>query len=280
MTNLITSRVALIRQPGPRLADGLVTHIERQAVDVDLAHQQWQSCVAAMTSAGWTTIEVAAADECADAVFIEDTAVIFGSRAVIARPGATSRRAETPDVQAALVDLGYAVTAIEAPGTLDGGDVLKVGSTMYIGLGGRTNTEGIAQAAAAFAPDGVEVATVPTTKVLHLKSAITALPDGRIIGYPPVVDDPSLFESFVAMPEESGAHVVDLGDGQLLMAASAPQSIAKVRTLGFEPVVVDICEFEKLEGCVTCLSIRLRNVPTAPNSETSPAGAARSGPAD
>jgi dimethylargininase len=142
--------------------------------------------------------------------------------------------------------------------------VLKVGSTIYIGLGGRTNAEGIEQARAFFGAEGAQVVAVPTTKVLHLKSAVTALPDGTVIGYEPVVDDPGMFESFLAMPEEAGAHVVDLGDGKLLMAASCPRSVDVVAAMGYEPVVVDIGEFEKLEGCVTCLSIRLRHHPTSP----------------
>lgn len=256
-----TSRLALIRRPGPRISEGLVTHLEREPVDAELAVRQWQTYVDAMTANGWTVAEVPEADDCADAVFIEDTAVVFGETALICRPGAPSRRPETPAVQAALEHRGYAVRTIEPPGTLDGGDVMKVGSTMYIGQGGRTNESGIRQAADAFAAAGVTVVAVPTTRVLHLKSAVTALPDGRVIGYEPVVDDPTIFPSFLAMPEEAGAHVVDLGAGKLLMAASAPRSASLITDLGYEPVVVDIGEFEKLEGCVTCLSIRLRHAP-------------------
>jgi dimethylargininase len=94
--------------------------------------------------------------------------------------------------------------------------------------------------------------------VLHLKSAVTALPDGTVIGYEPLVDDPAAFESYLTVPEEAGSHVVLLGEDRLLMAASAPKSAELFRELGYTPVVVDISEFEKLEGCVTCLSVRLR----------------------
>jgi dimethylargininase len=99
---------------------------------------------------------------------------------------------------------------------------------------------------------------VPLHKVLHLKSAVTALPDGSILGYPPAVDDPAFFPRFVPVPEESGAHVVLLGEGKLLMAADCPTTAAQLADLGYEPVTVDISEFQKLEGCVTCLSVRLR----------------------
>ncbi len=98
---------------------------------------------------------------------------------------------------------------------------------------------------------------VPLTKVLHLKSAVTALPDGTVIGYPPLVDDPSVFGRFLPVPEPSGAHVVLLDGTQVLMAADAPRSAALFKSLGYQPVVVDIGEFEKLEGCVTCLSVRV-----------------------
>jgi dimethylargininase len=99
---------------------------------------------------------------------------------------------------------------------------------------------------------------VPVTKVLHLKSAVTALPDGTVIGFPPLVDDPTLFPTFLPVPEEAGAHVVLLGDNRVLMAASAPATAAMFAGMGLTPVTVDISEFEKLEGCVTCLSVRLR----------------------
>jgi dimethylargininase len=105
------------------------------------------------------------------------------------------------------------------------------------------------------------VVVVPILKVLHLKSAVTALPDGSVIGFVPLVDDPSLFPRFMPVPEESGSHVVLLGENRLLMASDCPQSAAMFAGLGYEPVTVDIGEFQKLEGCVTCLSVRLRGLP-------------------
>ena len=96
------------------------------------------------------------------------------------------------------------------------------------------------------------------SKVLHLKSAVTALPDGTVVGFLPLVDDPIVFDRFLAVPEESGAHVVLLDDERVLMAASAPETARLFADRGLEPVVVDISEYERLEGCVTCLSVRLR----------------------
>jgi len=249
---------ALVRRPSPRLESGIVTHIERQPVDVALAGGQWQAYVDALNACGWATIEVPPADDCPDSVFVEDTMLAFGDLAIVSRPGAQERRPEIDVMPELLTSLGMTVEHIREPGTVDGGDVLKVGNVVYVGAGGRTNADGIRQMRALLEPRGAHVIAVPVTKVLHLKSAVTALPDGTIIGFEPVVDDPRIFPSFRAMPEESGAHVVVIDADSVLMAADCPQSAALVRSLGYDVVTVDISEFEKLEGCVTCLSVRLR----------------------
>ncbi|MFF7933457.1 MULTISPECIES: dimethylargininase [unclassified Streptomyces] len=254
------SKKALVRRPSPRLAEGLVTHVEREKVDVDLALEQWEAYVEALRAHGWETVEVDPEDDCPDSVFVEDTVVMYKNVALIARSGAESRREETTGVEEAVARLGCSVNWIWDPGTLDGGDVLKIGDTIYVGRSGRTNAAGIQQLRAAFEPLGARVVAVPVSKVLHLKSAVTALPDGTVVGHIPKVDRPALFPRFLSVPEEAGAHVVLLGGPQLLMAASAPKTAELYADLGFEPVVVDISEFEKLEGCVTCLSVRLREL--------------------
>ncbi|MFF9407651.1 dimethylargininase [Streptomyces anandii] len=254
------SQKALVRRPSPRLAEGLVTHIEREQVDVELALRQWEEYVETLRTHGWETVEVEEADDCPDSVFVEDTVVMYRNVALITRPGAESRRAETAGVEEAVARLGCSVNWVWEPGTLEGGDVLKIGDTVYVGRGGRTNAAGVQQLRAAFEPLGARVVAVPVSKVLHLKSAVTALPDGTVIGHIPKVDTPSLYPGFLPVPEESGGHVVLLGGGKLLMAASAPKTAELLGDLGFEPVLVDISEFEKLEGCVTCLSVRLRGL--------------------
>jgi dimethylargininase len=240
------------------LADGLVTHIDRSAIDLDLAIEQWTMYVQALADAGWSVVEVEPADDCPDAVFVEDAVVVFDDLAVVARPGAESRRGETAGAAAAVAAAMLDVRHIVAPGTLDGGDVLKVGRTAFVGIGGRTNQAGVDQLAAVLGPLGWRVVPVPVSKVLHLKSAVTALPDGTVIGHPELVHDISGFDRFMAVPEPEGAHVVLLNNERLLMSANAPRSAALFRSIGYQPVVVDISEFEKLEGCVTCLSVRLR----------------------
>jgi dimethylargininase len=249
---------ALVRRPGPRLAEGLVTHIDRQPVDLDLAVRQWEGYVQALRDAGWDVAEVEPADDCPDAVFVEDAVVVYGDLAVLTRPGAGSRRDEVAGVEVAVRAAGYRVARIEAPGTLDGGDVLKWGGTVWVGQGGRSNVEGMRQLAAHLEPLGARVVGVPVSRVLHLKSAVTALPDGTVVGHAPLVDDPSVWQPFLPVPEESGAHVVLLGGQRLLMAADAPRSAELFRDLGYDVTEVDISELIKLEGCVTCLSVRMR----------------------
>ena len=249
---------ALVRRPGPRLAEGLLTHLDRTPVDVDLAVRQWEAYVAALQAEGWETLEVPSADDCPDAVFVEDTVVVYGDLAVVTRPGAEPRRPETAATEETLRGLGFRIERIEPPGTLDGGDVLKYGGTVWVGLGGRTNREGADQLAAHLVPLGARVVPVPVTKVLHLKTAVTALPDGTVVGHEPLVDDPSTWQPFLPVPEESGAHVVLLGGQTVLMADDAPRSRELFEQRGLRVVAVDISEFEKLEGCVTCLSVRLR----------------------
>ncbi len=264
MTSSPASPRALVRPPSPRLAEGLVTHLDRRPVDAELAATQWRAYVDALATAGWLPVAVPPADDCPDGVFIEDTMVVYRDVAVMARSGAPRRRAELAGAEATIESAGYRVLHIVEPGTLDGGDVLKVDSTVYVGLTERTNRTAADQLDAFLRPLGATVVLVPTTKVLHLKSAVTALPDGRVIGYPPLVDDPAAFARFMPVPEESGSHVVLLGPGadgreRLLMATGAPRTADGFAEMGYQPVLVDISEFEKLEGCVTCLSVRLRH---------------------
>ena len=232
----------------------------RPAYDVALAERQWTSYVEALRAAGWEIVEAPAAPDCPDSVFVEDTVVVYGNLAVITRPGAPERRPEPQAVEPILRELGYRVARIEAPGTLDGGDVLKHDGTVWVGLGGRTDRTGFEQLAEHLRGIAERAVAVPVSKVLHLKSAVTALPDGTVVGLPDLVDDPGVWPSFLPVPEEHGGHVVLLGGKRVLMSTSAPETADLYRGMGLDVVTVDIGEFEKLEGCVTCLSVRLRGV--------------------
>jgi dimethylargininase len=256
----------LVRRPSPALADGELTHLDREPVDSDLALRQWQGYVDAFATHGWTVQEIEPADEHPDGVFVEDSVVVFDDLAVLTSPGAASRRGEVASTERALAALPATrrleVARILPPGHLDGGDVLKVGRTAYVGLSGRTDEAAIAQLSALLTPRGWQVVTVPVTKVLHLKSGVTALPDGTVVGFPPLVDDVGAYPTFLAVPEEHGTAVVDLGDTDgrrtVLMSADAPRTAELYAARGLQVVTVPISEFEKLEGCVTCLSVRLR----------------------
>lgn len=252
----VAPRIAVVRVPSTRLAEGELTHLDRVAVDTDLVDAQWDAYVAALETHGFEIVEVEPADHLPDSVFIEDALLVFGDLAVITSPGAESRRAEIHGARETARALGLRIVELELPGTLDGGDVLVVGETVYVGRSGRTNAEGIRQLRALLAPLGLAVVAVPVTKVLHLKSAVTALPDGTVVGQAKLVEHPELFERFLALPE-AGASVVVLDAETVLMAASVPKSVALIESLGYRVVTVDISEFEKLEGCITCLSVRI-----------------------
>lgn len=249
----------LVRRPSPRLAEGELTHLEPAPVDADLALRQWRQYVDVYRAQGWEVTELAPADEHPDGVFVEDAVIMFGDIAVLTRPGADSRRGETVSARATLEAEGIRYVAIESPGTLDGGDVLKVGRTVYVGQTLRTNAAGLEQLRSLLTPRGWEVIGVPVTKVLHLKSGVTALPDGTVIGYEPLVDDPSIYPSFLPIPEEHGTAVVVLDDATVLMSSDAPRTATLFRERGLEVITTPVSEFEKLEGCVTCLSVRVRD---------------------
>ena len=261
---------ALVRRPSPRLAEGLVTHIERSdEVDADLALQQWQAYVAALVGAGYEVLEAEETPDLPDGVFLEDTMVVAGDLAVITSMQPPPRAPEVDSAREAaraagltLVELGDAPLPpdVAGPVQLDGGDVLKVGRTAYVGVGGRTTRAGAAALARHQADAGYQVETVPVSRTLHLKSQVTALPDGTVVGWPPLVDDPRYWEQatgFLAVPEEEGAHVIVLGEQRVLLSDAAPQTVELYAARGLSVVTVPTSEIAKLEGCVTCLSVRL-----------------------
>lgn len=273
----MTRGTALTRQPSSQLAEGLVTHIPRRPIDLDLAARQHDAYRAALTARGWRVRPVAPIDSCPDSVFVEDTVIVIddpttpsgaGPLAVLTRPGAPSRRPEVAGAEAAVRELGLELARIEAPGTLDGGDVLQIGSTVYVGQGGRTDTAAVRQLTRIVAARGRTVVPVALRQVLHLKSAATALPDGTVLARPDLADT-RVFPAVRVAPEEAGAHVVPLGGNDVLIAASAPRTASMLAELGFTPVVVDISEYEKLEGCVTCLCVLIPDPAQKPTATLS-----------
>jgi dimethylargininase len=253
----------LVREPSRTLADGIVTYITRTPVDYTRAKRQWTTYVDTMTKAGWSPVVVPLAAPCADSVFIEDPVFMYKDIAVLTRPATLSRRFEMVGIRDSVESLGYRVHKIEAPGTLEGGDLLVVGDDVFVGYGGRSNAHGIKQLREILRPTGAKITAVPMGPALHLKSAVTALPDGSFIGYPPALAELEVFPRFHPVPELQGSNVVVLSEDTVLIAANCRRSAALIAELGFEVVPVNISEFQKLEGDVTCLSVRLPQLTAA-----------------
>lgn len=200
-------------------------------------------------------------DDSPDACFVEDTAVITGTHALATHPGAPSRRAEVEPVAAELArDL--TVHRMTPPATLDGGDVLRIDSRLFVGLSSRTNPGGVNSLARVASRDGLEVVPVHVRGGLHLKSACT-LASATLLLYDPSVmraEDLAPFDSArvepLAAPEPAGANVLALGDA-VLVSAAAPGTAAMLRARGLDVRVVNVGEFHKGDGALTCLSLRV-----------------------
>ena len=251
--------LALTRAVSPTLADCELTHLDRTPIDVARAEAQHAAYEAVLRSLGCEVRRVPPAPEKPDAVFIEDTAIVLDEVAIITRPGAESRRTEVEPVAEALAAL-RPLHRIEAPGTLDGGDVLVVGSAIYVGRTLRTNDQGIAQLRAAVAPFGYRVIAVEVTDCLHLKTAATALDNDTVLCNPAWVD-PAVFApkaaALVADDEPNAANVVRVGE-RLLAAEGYPRTNAMLRARGYSVTTVPADELAKAEGAVSCCSLLVR----------------------
>jgi dimethylargininase len=249
--------VALVRPPSPRLADAELTHLAPRPIDAALAARQHAGYVALLERLGLDVVALPPLDAHPDGVFVEDVVVVVGDLAVVTRPGAATRRGEEDGLEEALAARGLRTARIAAPGTLDGGDVLQVGETVFVGRSTRTNADGIEQLRALVAPLGRTVVPVGVPGALHLKTGATALPDGTVLAVPGWVDVAALAPlEVVPVPEPVGANVL-LVDGTVVMADEAPRTAALVAGRGFPVEVLALSEFGKAEGSVTCLSVLL-----------------------
>ncbi|MDP1890690.1 MAG: arginine deiminase family protein [Gemmatimonadaceae bacterium] len=251
--------IAFTRDVSPAITRCELTHLARTPIDVATARAQHRAYEALLALLGCEVRRVAPAPEHPDAVFIEDTAVVLDEVAVITRPGAAMRRDEVVAVVDALAPL-RPLARIESPATLDGGDVLAIGRSVYVGMTGRTNGEGIAQLRAALAPFGYAVRGVPVTGCLHLKTAVTAVDDATVLLNPAWVSA-AAFEAYrvlaVDAAEPMAANVLRIGEA-LVYGASFPRTLERLHSAGFRPHTVDASELAKAEGAVTCCSLVLR----------------------
>lgn len=247
---------ALTRQPGPDLAGGLST-AGLGAPDPELALRQHARYVAALRGLGLRVQVLPPLAGHPDACFVEDTAVLAGSLAVVTRPGAPSRRGETGSVAAALAQWGETV-AVTAPGTLDGGDVLAVDRTCWIGLSGRTNAAGAAQLADRLAARGWSCHQVPVGAGLHLKSSVNHV-GGRTLLLTEQFAGRDVFAGWkqlvVPAGEDYACNTLWM-NGTLLVPAGFPGVAALLARTGLPLLPLDTSEFRKLDGGLTCLSLR------------------------
>lgn len=250
---------ALLRPVSPSLARCELSHLPRRPIALDRARRQHDGYAQALAALGCELLWLPAEPDLPDAVFVEDTAVVLGEIAVIARPGAESRRRETASTAAALARWRELVR-IEPPGTLDGGDVLQAGRTLYIGATRRSNAAGIAQLATAVAAYGYRVEALPVAGCLHLKSAATMVDDETILHNPRWID-PARFRGLNPLavdPDEPHAANALRVAGSILYPASCPRTADSLERRGFRLRRLDMSETEKAEGGVTCCSILFR----------------------
>ena len=248
---------ALVRELSPRIAEAELTHLERNAIDLDLARRQHAGYVALLARHGLEILTLPPLPEHPDGVFVEDVVVVVEDTAVLTRPGAPSRRGEVKSVRAPLEAHGLRIAQIDPPGTLDGGDVLQVGTTVYVGATSRSSEDGAAQLARLLAPLGRTVVRVPVAGALHLKSAATALPDGTIVAVPGCVPhDAFTGHEVIDALEPAGGDVLLLGS-TVIVSASAPRTAERIAARGFDVELVQASELEKAESGVTCMSVLL-----------------------
>ncbi len=252
-----TFHAALVRELSPRLAEGEVTFLARTTVDIERAQAQHVAYVEALRKQGLEIVRAPALPEHPDGVFVEDAVVVVGYLAILTRAGAASRRGEAASLSPVLEGRGLDVVALSSPATLDGGDVLQIEDTIFVGRTTRTNDAGIEQLRALVAPLGRTVVPVDVEAALHLKTAATALPDGRILANLDAVSSGAFHNHDVrGVDEAAGANVLLVGD-RVLLSASAPRTAAGLRRDGYDVQTVDLSELEKVEAGPTCPSVLL-----------------------
>jgi dimethylargininase len=257
-------QIALTRRVPPSIVNCELTHLKREPIDFERAAAQHRLYERALIGAGCTIKRLPSLPDLPDSVFVEDTAVVLPEVAIIARPGAESRRAEVASIADTLRPR-YPLAYIESPGTLDGGDVLQIGSTIYVGESSRTNAEAIRQLAELISSHGYRVQAVKVSGCLHLKSAVTRVADDVILLNSAWVDS-SLFTNLrqieVHPDEPFAANALWIGDN-VIYSASYDRTRQRLEEQGINVLQVETDELEKTEGAVTCCSIL---IPTAARS--------------
>jgi dimethylargininase len=247
---------ALTRPVSPNLDDCELTFLSRQNIDVAQAieqHRGYEECLARL---GVRVMRLPARPDLPDSVFVEDTAIVLDELAVITRPGAISRQAETESVADALSDF-RPLKFIQPPATIDGGDVMRVDRTLYSGSSARTNVAGIEQLRATVEPFGYEVKVVEVTSCLHLKSACAYLGHQTILANRDWINvQPLAGFDLIEIPEDEAcaANTLTIGD-TVLTPNGFPKTRELIEERGFKTLMIDISELQKAEAGLTCLSL-------------------------
>jgi dimethylargininase len=254
--NSKTVTLAITREVSASIAQCELTHLERTSIDVGIAREQHRAYENALISAGCELRRLPELPECPDAVFVEDTAIVLRELAIVTRPGAESRRPETDAVATVLRPLRK-LSYIREPGTVDGGDVLVVDKTLFVGISGRTNDEGIQQIRAIVEPVGYRVITVQVNSCLHLKSAVCALDDRTLLIHRNWIDADA-FKTYSLIdidPDEPfAANALKVGD-RVIYPSAYRKTRDRLQEAGFNLRLVDASELARAEGGVTCCSV-------------------------
>jgi dimethylargininase len=249
-------RIAITRPVSPSLQNCELTHLARQPIDYALAVQQHTRYEEKLAALGCQVQRLPLEADLPDAVFVEDPAIVLDELAIITRPGALSRRPETASVAQALAPYRKLVY-IHEPGTLDGGDVLRVGRRLWIGISGRSSLAAIEQVRQALEPLDYCVTGVEVTGCLHLKSAVTQVAPDMLLLNPALVD-PAAFGDLdrieIHPSEPYAANGLLIGD-TLIYPMAFPQTRKRLEERGIRVEALDVSELAKAEGAVTCCSL-------------------------
>jgi dimethylargininase len=249
-------KIAITRQVSPSINQCELTHIAREPINYERACAQHGQYEDALRSLGMDVISLEAEPDLPDSVFVEDVALVLDECAIMLNPGASSRRPEVASVEKAL-SAYREIFQIQSPATVDGGDILTIGKTIYVGLSSRSTEEAIAQMKAILEPRNYEVREVRVTGCLHLKSAVTQVnADTLLINSDWVSKDnfPEMDFIEVDPSEPYGTNAV-LVDGTIIYPSSFPKTRVKLQSTGIRMVIVDADELAKAEGAVTCCSL-------------------------
>ena len=248
---------AIVKPPGPNFISAL-TSADLGPPDVELARKQHAAYVAALASCGLEVIALPP-DDHPDSTFVEDTAICTPECAVLTRPGALSRRSEVNSIKPLLAERFDQLFEIESPGTLDGGDVLEVDDTFYIGISERTNESGAMQLLEFLGTFDYSGLTIDFPQLLHLKSGVSYLHNDVLLICPQfnhLVEFRTFRRIVISDPRDAyGANAVWI-NGTILVASGYPSITELIREEGFNVIELDMSEFEKTDGGLSCLSLR------------------------